>query len=99
MTVASSPGRDTGAVALALALMTVLGIGTDTAASFPGQNGLYLTMGQGMVHTVDPTTGTSADVYPGLDAAWSPDGAFIAVSVVDGLGLDVVVVGEVCAWS
>lgn len=50
-------------------------------------------MGQGTVRTVDATTGTSVDVVPAIDAAWSPDGAHIAVSVVEGMGLDVVVVG------
>ena len=87
----SSRGRASRAGALVVALMTVLGVGSATLASFPGQNGLFLTMGQGMVRTVDPTTGASVDVYPGLDAAWSPDGAHMAVSVVEGMGLDVVV--------
>jgi Tol biopolymer transport system component len=78
--------------ALAVTFTMVLGAGP-AAATFPGDNGLFLTMGQGMVRTVDAATGTSVDIVPAIDAAWSPDGAHIAVSVVDGLGLDVVIVG------
>lgn len=82
----------TQAAALAAMLTALLVFSTVALATFPGENGLFLTMGQSIVRTIDPATGSSVDIVPGLDAAWSPDGAHIAVSVVDGIGLDVVVV-------
>jgi Tol biopolymer transport system component len=92
MTPIATPGRAIRAGALAVTFTTVLVAGP-AVATFPGENGLFLTMGQGMVRTFDAPTGTSRDIVPALDAAWSPDGAFIAVSVVEGMGLDVVIVG------
>lgn len=92
MTGVSDRGQRVRAGALAVSFTMVLAAGP-AVATFPGDNGLFLTMGQGMVRTVDATTGTSVDVIPAIDAAWSPDGAHIAVSVMDGLGLDVVIVG------
>ena len=63
------------------------------AAAFPGGNRLLAVVVAGQVKGLDPVTGALTDITTGLEAAWAPDGTRLAVTVMSGIGLDVVVVG------